>query len=332
MKILIVKMSSLGDVIQTVPVVHDLLKQFPDANIDWVVEEAFAPLVHRIEGVRRVLPLAQRRWRSSWWSEATRLERHRFDQELSLDSYDAVIDFQGLIKSALVARSARLNPDGFSATYGNRSDECGYEWPVKWLLQRKMRMPSRIHAVARYRLLAGLTFGYEPQGKAVYPLFRSLAAKRPTVVLAHGTTRADNEWNEINWIEMGRRLIESGQSVALPHANANEFALCNRIAQALGDKAEVWPLSGLAEIMDRIANSVGLIGVDSGLSHMAVALDLPVVQIFSQPRAWRAGPVDCSYQVAVGGKLAPNADMVWQTWQTVSKEAGLSTLSQPLVY
>jgi heptosyltransferase-1 len=332
MNILIVKMSSLGDVIQTIPVVNDLLKQFPDANIDWVVEEAFAPLVHRVVGVRRVLPLAQRRWRNSRWSETTRLERHHFEQALRLDSYDAVIDFQGLIKSALVARSARLNPDGFSATFGNRSDACGYEWPVKWLLQRKLPMPTRIHAVARYRLLAGLSLGYEPQGKTVYPLCRSLAAMQPSVVLAHGTTRADNEWIEDDWIELGRRLIESGQSIALPHANANEFALVNRIALALGDKAKIWPRSTLAEIMDRIAASAGLIGVDSGLSHMAVALDLPVVQIFSQPRAWRAGPVGCSYQVAVGGDRAPHVDIVWQAWQAVSKEAGRSRLTPTTPY
>ena len=143
MNILIVQMSSLGDVIQTMPVVQDLLRQFPEANIDWVVEEAFAPLVHRVTGVRRVLPLAQRRWRTSRWSEATRRERKHFDHHLKQQRYDAVIDFQGLIKSALEARCAHLNPDGFSATYGNRSEACGYEWPVQLLLQRKLGLHLR---------------------------------------------------------------------------------------------------------------------------------------------------------------------------------------------
>jgi heptosyltransferase-1 len=76
-----------------------------------------------------------------------------------------------------------------------------------------------------------------------------------------------------------------------------------------------------------MATSVGVIGVDSGLSHMAVALDLPHVQIFSQPRAWRAGPVGCSHQLAVGGEQAPHVDMVWQAWQTVSQQAGRAGLS-----
>jgi heptosyltransferase-1 len=323
MNILIVKMSSLGDVIQTMPVVQDLRLQFPEAKIDWMVEEAFAPLVDRVQGVRRVLPLAQRRWRKSRWSEATRRERKHFDQHLKQQSYDAVIDFQGLIKSALEARCAHLNPGGFSATYGNRSDACGYEWPVQLLLQRKLPMPTRIHAVARYRLLAGLAMGYEPQGQAVYPLSRSLSKEESTVVFAHGTTRADNEWQEANWVTLGQRLIEAGKRIALPHANATELALVTRIANTLGDQAEIWPRANLSDVMDRMAASGGVIGVDSGLSHMAVSLDLPHVQIFSQPRAWRAGPVGCSHQVAVGGDQAPQVDAVWQAWQKVSHKTNL---------
>lgn len=317
MNILIVKMSSLGDVIQTIPVVRDLRQQFPDARIDWMVEEAFAPLIDRVQGLHRVLPLAQRRWRKSRWSEATRRERRHFDQKLKQQSYDAVIDFQGLIKSALEARCAHLNPGGFNATYGNRSDACGYEWPVQLLLQRKLPMPTRIHAVDRYRLLAGLALGYEPQGQAVYPLSRSLEAKQSSVVLAHGTTRADNEWQESHWVELGRRLIQSGLRVALPHANAAELALVTRIAEALGDQADIWPRASLPVVMDRMAASDGVIGVDSGLSHMAVSLNLPHVQLFSQPRAWRAGPKGCNHQLAVGGHQAPTVDEVWHAWQTV---------------
>ena len=111
MRILIVKLSSLGDVIQTMAVVPDLLAVFPDAQIDWVVEEAFAPLVARVRGLRAVLPIAQRRWRKSYFSAATRAQRRSFYARLGQDAYDAVIDFQGLIKSAWVARAARLRPE-----------------------------------------------------------------------------------------------------------------------------------------------------------------------------------------------------------------------------
>jgi heptosyltransferase-1 len=315
MQILIVKMSSLGDVIQTIPVVHDVRQRFPAARIDWVVEENFAPLVRQVSGLQRVLPIAQRRWRKLRWSAQNRAERAAFDAQLQAQRYDAVIDFQGLIKSALEARAAGLSRDGFSATYGNASDACSYEWPVRLLLQRTLHMPQRIHAVSRYRLLAGMALGYEPEGAPHYPLPIAPKPAQNSVVLAHGTTRADNEWPEANWLALARRLNASGLRVALPHANASELERVTRLAAALGGQADIWPRMDLTQVMEKMAQSAGVIGVDSGLSHLAVALDLPHVQIFSQPRAWRAGPVGRTHQVAVGGAQAPDVATVWRAWQ-----------------
>jgi len=323
MKILLVKLSSLGDVIQTMPVVHDLHQAFPGVVIDWVVEEAFAPLVARVSGVRRVLPIAERRWRKSRWRAGTRRERRAFVASLQQESYDAVIDFQGLIKSALVARRARLAPGGFRATYANASEACSYEWPVRWLLGRLVPMPRRIHAVARYRALAAGALGYVPTVVPVYDLLHGAQAgtlaspSAPVIVLAHGTTRPDNEWSEACWIELGQRLLAQGYAIALPQAGGAELALANRLAAALGPQAQVWPRLTLAQVLDHMAGAAGVVGVDSGLSHMAVALGLPHVQIFSQPRAWRAGPVGQAHQMAVGGEAAPDVDAVWQAWQAV---------------
>ncbi|MEI7514460.1 MAG: lipopolysaccharide heptosyltransferase I [Betaproteobacteria bacterium] len=321
MRILIVKLSSLGDVVQTMPVVHDMRQALPHAQIDWVVEEAFAPLVQQVQGVQRVLPIAQRRWRKSWLAAPTRHERATFAKLLQAQSYDAVIDFQGLIKSALVARSARLAPGGFRATYANASEACAYEWPVRLLLDRLVPMPRRIHAVARYRLLAAQVLGYPVDGPSSYPLAPlasgAVAVERYGVLLAHGTTRADNEWPERDWIAVGEQLIAQGHTVELPQAGALELARVQRIAQALGPQARVWPALSLVQVTQRMAASGGVIGVDSGLSHLAVALDLPHVQIFSQARAWRAGPVGNAHQVAVGGKAAPSVSAVWAAWQAV---------------
>jgi heptosyltransferase-1 len=318
MQVLIVKLSSLGDVVQTMPVVHDVQQRFPGAAIDWVVEEAFAPLVARVSGVRRVLPIAERRWRKSRWQAATRREQAAFYAGLRREAYDAVIDLQGLIKSALVARRAQRAPGGFSATYGNASDACSYEWPVRYLLQRALPMPKRIHAVARYRLLAARALGFESQGAPVYGLQVSPCAPRRSVVLTHGTTRADNEWPEDRWVALAERLVQHGFRIGLPHSNDTELALVARIANRLQGHADVWPRMALAQVLDAMAASSGVIGVDSGLSHMAVALNLPHVQIFSQARAWRAGPVGQPHQVAVGGDGAPDVDTVWAAWQTVS--------------
>ncbi len=318
MKVLFVKLSSLGDVIQTIPVVADLRRAYPDVVIDWVVEEAFSPLIDRVKGLRRVLPMAERRWRKTRWKAETRAERQIFLDSLQSEAYDAVIDFQGLIKSALVARQARLLPEGFRATYGNASEACGYEWPVRWLLDRLVSMPRRIHAVARYRALAAGALSYPISGPPVYALNVNSDKASKTVVFAHGTTRPDNEWAYAHWLELGIRLAGQGYHIELPQAGDKELALAQQLAQALGPQAEVWPKLSLAQVLDRMAGSSGVIGVDSGLSHMAVALDLPHVQIFSQPRAWRAGPVDCAWQRAVGGDAAPDVDTVWRTWQEVS--------------
>jgi heptosyltransferase-1 len=325
MRILIVKLSSLGDVIQTMAVLPDVLEVFPNAQVDWVVEEAFAPLVQLAHGVRAVIPVGQRRWRKSYFSAATRAERQLFYARLRQDAYDAVIDFQGLIKSAWVGRAARLASGGFSTTYANGSDACSYEWPVRYLLQRSVPMPQRIHAVARYRLLAAQALGYSHMPLLQLPARYAwlLGAQPqgvngvPEVVLAHGTTRTDNEWPDAHWLALARQLVTEGFSVGLPHAGPRELARVQALAQSLGPAACVWPALGLDALACRMAASAGVVGVDSGLSHLAVALDLPHVQIFSQDRAWRAGPVGRDYQTVVGGAHAPDVAQVWERWQAV---------------
>ncbi len=318
LQLLIVKLSSLGDVVQTAAVVQDVLCRFPDAQIDWVVEEAFAPLVALVGGVRRVIPIGQRRWRKSRWSAATRRARAAFVQDLQAQTYDVVLDFQGLIKSALVARQARLRPGGFSASFANGSDACSYEWPVRWLLRRSFPMPQRIHAVARYRLLAALALGYTTDDAArVRWLLAPVAAPHKTIVFAHGTTRADNEWSPANWLALGQQLIAQGFALALPQSNDAEQARAQALVQAWGPQASVWPRESLADVTRRMAACAGVIGVDSGLSHIAVALGLPHVQIFSQDRAWRAGPVGLAHQLAVGGRLTPDVAAVEQAWESV---------------
>ena len=318
LQLLIVKLSSLGDVVQTAAVVQDVLRRFPDAQIDWVVEEAFAPLVALVGGVRRVIPVAQRRWRKSRWSVVTRRERAAFLRDLRTEAYDVVLDFQGLIKSALVARQARLLTGGFSASYANSSDACSYEWPVRWLLRRSFAMPQRIHAVARYRLLAALALGYSAQEPAaVRWLLPHAVTPSKTLVFAHGTTRADNEWSPSNWLALGHQLIAEGFALALPESSEVELARAQVLVRAWGSQASVWPRESLADVTRRMAACAGVVGVDSGLSHIAIALGLPHVQIFSQDRAWRAGPVGCAHQLAVGGSTAPDVAAVLEAWNTV---------------
>lgn len=345
MRVLIVKLSSLGDVIQTLPVVHDMLMHVDPVAIDWVVEEAFAPLLGEVLGIDRVVPYAGRRWRRQRFAAATRRERRLFEANLRRETYDAVIDFQGLVKSALVARRARTTPNGHRYTYANKSELCGYEWPVRYLLDRPIAMERRVHAVRRYRLLAARALGYElgdtsnidsgdetgdGSGAAAREStprvdwrFPPPAAAMRDVLLAHGTTRSDNEWSEPCWADIGQRLVAAGFRVVLPQAGCVEAQRVQHIASAVaagagpevGASVEILPAMKLDALARRVAACSGVIGVDSGLSHLAVALDLCHVQIFSQPRVWRAGPVGRAYQLPVGGDAAPSAEAVWAAWQ-----------------
>jgi heptosyltransferase I len=317
LRVLIVKLSSLGDVIQALPVVHDIHRHVEGATVDWVVEEAFAPLLAEAAGIDRILPIAERRWRRRPFAADTMREGRGFRADLRRARYDAVIDCQGLIKSALVARQARLAPGGHRYSYANRSELCGYEWPVRFMVDRPLPMERRVHAVRRYRLLAARALGYEiaDSPARVEWRFALPASGGRDVLFAHGTTRPDNEWPDAAWADIARRLVAAGLRVVLPQAGAAEAARVARLAAAIGAGVEVLPPMPLDALARRMAACAGVIGVDSGLSHLAVALDLCHVQIFSQPRVWRAGPVGCAWQLAVGGDAAPSADAVWARWQ-----------------
>ena len=318
MRVLIVKLSSLGDVIQTMPVIEDMKACLPGVTIDWVVEEAFADLVTQAQGLTRVIPCAERRWRKSPFQRETRQAWATFWQALRAVQYDAVIDFQGLMKSARIARGASLTSDGFTVTYANKSDLCAYEWPVKWLLQKTVSMEKKIHAVARYRALAARALGYESTGvlqrMPTYPLVAGAHEVRQAIMFAHGTTRLDNEWPFDSWVQLGQRLIQRGEMVLLPQANEREADFVERLAKALGAHAQVLPRMKLSEVLSHMANCRAVVSVDSGLGHLAVALNLPVVQLFSQPRIERAGPVGNLHQRAVGGDHVPSVDETWEAY------------------
>ena len=320
MRVLIVKLSSLGDVVHAMPVVHDIRSAFPGAQVDWVVEPAFAPLLQRVEGVAGIIECAQRRWRKAWWTAAVRAEWRAFKTRLQREHYDAVLDLQGLTKSAIVARLAR----GMHWGIANRSDGSGWEWPAAWLADRSVRVPPRIHALDRARLVAGQALGTTPQGPPVFGLRASAsqaaAGAVPTLVCVHGTSRDDKLWPEDRWVAFGRRALADGWHIGLPHAGALELQRAQRIAGALGEGATIWPAMDLATLTDRIAQVQGVVGVDSGLSHIAVALDLPHVQLYNFPTAWRTGPLAAHghrHQEALFDAAGPSVDAVWAAWQRV---------------
>ena len=324
MNILIVKLSSLGDVVHAMPAVQDIRTALPHAQSDWVVEKSFAELAARCQGVRRVIPCELRRWRKAPFAPATRAAWQAFRADLQSQAYDAVIDLQGLSKSALVAWLAPLAPGGRRYALANQTEGSSYERPTRWVADVAVAVPPHIHAVQRSRVLCAQALGYAVPAALHFGLAAQgdgdsdgVGAGR-CVALVHGTSRDDKLWPEDHWLALGRRLIAQGCTLGLPHGSDAEQARSERMARALGPQAQVWPRLDLGALADRLATCAGVVGVDSGLSHIAVALDLPHVQIYNFDTAWRTGPVDALRQRSVFARPAPGVDAVWQAWQQVS--------------
>ena len=336
MKILIVKLSSLGDVVHAMPAVQDIRHALPQAQIHWVVERGFAPLVRRCQGVGRVIECELRRWRKAPLSGETRRAFAAFKADLQRDPYDAVFDLQGLSKSALVAWLARLTESGKRYAMANQTEGSGYEAPTRWVADVAVSLPNHIHALTRSRELCARALGYALPVPTSFGLLaqvdtqsaatnnaahavRAASTGGGLVALVHGTSRVDKLWPVARWIELGQTLHAQGLGVALPHGSDEELQRANEIAAALPN-ARVWPRLSLDALVDALAACVGVIGVDSGLSHIAVALDLPHVQLYNFDTAWRTGPLaGCEHprQLSVYGAPAPSLQAVQQAWQHV---------------
>jgi heptosyltransferase I len=333
LNILIVKLSSLGDVVHTMPAVQDIRRALPHAKIDWVVEPGFAALVARCEGVHRVIPCAIRSWRKHWWRASTRAAWQAFQADLATVKYDAVIDCHGLTKSALVARCAQLTRTGKRYAMANRSAGSGYEAPTRWLADVAVQVPTQIHAVDRARLLCAKALGYvQPIGSWHFGLLAKpniAGAAHKTIAFIHGSSRADKCWSEAHWVQMGKQLQAQGYAIALLHGSDEEEQRSVRIAKALGKTAQVWPRLPLDALTDRLALCAGAIGVDSGLSHVAVALGLPHVQLYNFDTAWRTGPLDLPHQCIVFAQQEPTVQQVWDAWCRVQARAPASVDAVP---
>ena len=333
--------------VHTLPVVQDIVWSLPGAQVDWVVEKSFAPLLHPLQlpggGLRRVIACELRRWRHSLVSSVASGAWGRFKAELQDERYDAVIDLQGLSKSALVAWMARLAPDGKRFAMANQTEGSSFEVPTRWVANTVIRMEPNSHAVQRGRALAAQALGYTvPDGIDFGLNMRSplleWAQTAPEIIasddgfarvaLVHGTSRADKKWPVACWIELGERLNAAGFEVVLPHGSVDEYSTSHIIARALNDfddgepGARVLPVQPLDALTHELAGCAGVIGVDSGVSHIAVALDVPHVQIYNFDTAWRTGPPEVSSRVIAEGRRQlsvfaqpfPEVNAVWQAW------------------
>jgi heptosyltransferase-1 len=291
-RILLVRLSSLGDVLHTFPAVTDLARALPGAALDWVAEEAYVSLVRMHPAVAHAIPFALRRWRRGLLRAGTWREIGAFRHALRDRRYDAVIDAQGLVKSAVVADLARGPVHGYTRATARE--------PLAARFYRYTHdLPFEVHVVERYRCLFAQALGYAPAAAIDYgivaPPRPAAAPAAPYCVLVHSTARADKLWSEGAWIELGRGLEARGLICVLPWGDTAERERADRLAASLG-RAVVPPRLALMEAVGLVGHATAVVGVDTGLMHFAAALGTPVVGVYcdsepSQARPLGAGPV-----------------------------------------
>ena len=295
--ILFVKTSSFGDLVHQMPALSEARRHRPNDRFSWVVEEPFTSLVRLHPAVDEIIPAASRRWRRSLHLSSTYREMRAFVRLIRARQFDAIIDTQGLVRSALVGRIARGRSHGFDAN--------SIREPVaSWMYDVRHPVGRDLHAVTRNRTLTGLALGYSPEGAPDFGIDRvklAGAVERPYGVLLHGTSRSVKEWPIDHWIALGQALGKLDLRLLLPWGTPAEHDRSRRIAASV-DNSEVPAWRPLSEMVNVIAGASLVVGVDTGLMHLAGALGIPVVAVFLDTEPALASPVGPGPIEVVGGK------------------------------
>lgn len=293
LKILIVRVSSLGDVVHNMPMIADIRRHYPDAHIDWVVEEAYADLVRLNPYVRDIIPIALRRWRRSLGSAATRAGIAGFYRRLRRETYDVVFDTQGLLKTGVVMRMARLTPGGMRVGLANATEGSGYEPLSRMFHDRSIPVDLHMHAVTRARTVAAAALGYMLDDTVDFALQEpapmpapAWLPRRPYAVFFHGTARTAKQWDSGNWVAVARALAERGLPVWLPWGNVSERQAAAALAARM-PQVTVLPALSLLEAVTLTRHAALVVGLDTGLTHIAAAYRRPTVELYCDSPRWK---------------------------------------------
>ncbi len=298
-RVLIVKTSSMGDVVHALPVVADIRARFPEAAIDWLAESAFTAIPQMHPGVRRVLPLSWRKWSGQLFSGATWSAMKGLRAQMREEPYDLVLDLQGLLKSALWARQA-LGP---VVGYDRKSIR---EPAASYLYWRSAAVSRDWQAVKRCRALAAAHLGYDlpttpPDFGLRAPAFTLTFKPRDTyAVLIPNASRASKLWPERNWVSLGRRMLELGWKPLVLWGRPEEQTLAERIAA--GCEGDVPPFLKVGEMAGVLAQAQQVVGLDTGFTHLAAALGRPTLGIYCDHEPGLAGITGSGRVASIGGK------------------------------
>jgi heptosyltransferase-1 len=297
MRLLIVKTSSMGDVVHALPVVSDVLRHEPGARIDWLVEAPFAALPELHPGVRRVLPMAWRKWRSALWKKSTWRAMGALRDELRGGRYDLVLDLQGLVKSALWARQACAPVAGY--------DRASLREPLAaWGYQRTASVSRKLQAVQRCRMLAAAHLGYAaPQDLPSFglrPPAPGWAPRGPYAVLIPNASRPEKLWPERHWVAVGRELHSKGLLPLVLWGRDSEQTLAERIAASCD--GDVPPFLKVGQMASVLAGAQQVVGLDTGFTHLAAALGRPTIGVYCDHEPGLAGLAGAGPLAMIGGK------------------------------
>ncbi len=297
MKILVVKLSSLGDILHLFPAVSDLHRHLPNAEIHWLVEPAFAEVAGWHSAVAKVIRVPLREHKKTWWKIPALIEKLR--KQLRGENYDMVLDAQGLLKSALLARLAGVPVYGFAAGSARES-------LAARLYEKTARVPDGLHIIEKNRQLVAGVFGADITQPPDFGLdgFRerrmrselSGALKEITghsyVVLLHGTTWNSKYWPEASWKELIHLLARDELRCLLPWGNERERERAHRLQGNGNEHVKLIPKLSLTELMGVLLHARAFISVESGIGHLAAALDIPGIMLH--------GPTDPAYSGILG--------------------------------
>jgi heptosyltransferase I len=269
MKILLVKTSSLGDVVHALPAVTEASNRVENVSFVWVVEESLSAIPGLHPAVSQVIPVAVRRWRKSWWG--ARDEIRRFSDQVKALDIDLVLDSQGLIKSALLARMAGRSIAGFNSVSAR-------EGMASWFYQQVHNVPQNQHAVLRQKELFAGALGYRANESIDYGLHGRFERQSGKIMLMHGTTWSSKEWPEASWKKLAGLCNDAGYEVLLPAGNHVEFNRAQRITHGLS--ATILDRLPLETVIENLKRCSGVVSVDTGLGHLAVALKIPTLGLF----------------------------------------------------
>lgn len=298
-KILIVRTSSLGDLVHMLPAMSDIMQHVPGAQIDWIVEDTFIEIPGWHAGIHDVIPVAHRRWRKHWWSAQTRIARAALRKTLDERHYDIVLDMQGLMKSIWLVRQTHGQRHGLDRRSA-REPLASFFYNIKHTVE--FWQP----AVTRQRTLASLALGYTYSGPPDFGLGRITdgVPVESYAVIMPSASRDDKLWPEQDWHEVFRHLRARGLALKLLSGNAEETARAQKLVANIPD-AEVLPRMNLTDIAHVLARASIMVGLDSGLTHLSAGLGRPTIGIYRASTPVRTPLEGSSYTASLGERGNP---------------------------